>query len=265
MTPVSVAQVRDYGALLKLAKFSECFAALKRLLLVFTSLAPGGLYSKALMLYILLLQHWDKQFPTVAKIWKQHLPAFVEEDGELSFSVLSRTVLGDTTKSSFATLNKAYKSQQLYKEAMADFDQDANCFSRTASLHTVLDEDSAEVKQLAKFLSLHFQSIQAGKLNIYTKLTKDNFAYSARTSTEATSQTISLSFAEISSLDTLNLSIPLFESASTQHKVDETLNSIEKTLFEDNYSGAEIRYILQPEELESVTETEFSSLENEDI
>lgn len=244
-------KVRDYGALLKLAKFSDCLLALKRLLLVFITLAPTGMYSKAVLLYLILLQHWDEHFPDVAKIWKQHLPAFIEEDGELSFSVLSRTVLGDTSKSSFNVLNKAYKSQHLYKEAMADLEKDLNCFTRTASLHTILDEESSEVKQLSQFLEQHFRSLQKGTLEIYSKLGSKGLFYPATTEKEAARyhRTLVLEDATVahSSIEV----ITQFEPLSLQDCLEETLNSLEKTLLEQNFAGCEVKYILLPQDLES--------------
>ena len=110
--------------MLKLARWKDSFLALKQLLLVFLVLVPNSIYTQAITVYILLLHQWKQYFPQVATIWENHLSAFVEEDGELSFSVLSRTVLADSTKSSFKTINKAYLGQSLYHDAMAELDKD---------------------------------------------------------------------------------------------------------------------------------------------
>ena len=125
-----------------------------------------------MVLYLSLLDHWKTNFSRVAEIWENNLLAFIEEDGELSFSVLSRTVLADSTKSSFKTLNKAYSGQYLYRQAMKDLQEDLESFSRTTSLHIILTEEAEEVKQLAKFLELHFKSLQQDTLEIYPALKK---------------------------------------------------------------------------------------------
>ena len=204
-------KVRDYGALLKLARYEDCLPALQRLLMVFVTLAPSGIYAKSVTLYLLLLNHWNKHFPDVAKIWQQNLAAFIEEDGELSFSVLSRTVLADSSKSSFDTLDRAYKGQQLYKTAMVDLEQDLHSFTRTASLHVILGRNSAEVQCLSKFLQQHVQSLRTGFFSIYSKLGRGVISYPGPDVQPTTLSKVCLSNLSIQKNKQLELIITEFE------------------------------------------------------
>lgn len=215
------------------------------------------MYSKAVLLYLFLLQHWEKEFPVVANIWKQNLAAFIEEDGELSFSVLSRTVLADTTKSSFDTMNKAYMGQHMYREAMNDLDQDLHCFTRTASLHTILDPYSHEVFQLTCFLKQHFLSLQEWRFEMYPKLGKGAFGYLPPTETDTSTQRIKLHLDQLLKDSSLGFLINEFEPPSLQHRFDELLNSLDGTLLQKNISGFDVKYIFSPEDL--ISESSNSS------
>lgn len=250
--------------MLKVAKWSECLAALERLLIVFTVLAPQGVYSKAVMLYLLLLRFWKSNFPQVSTVWETNLPAFIEEDGELSFSVLSRTVLSDSTKSSFATMNKAYSGQSMYHEAMADLSNDLQCFSRTASLHTVLKENSAEVEALSRFLKTHLKSIKREQLQIYPKLSSGAKFYEGAETFLGAPYVISLDATSLVEEPSLDLLIPDLEPPSIEYSLDQVLNAVQTSLSEGNFAGIEIKYALQPEEVLSDTSEALTEEEEEE-
>lgn len=211
-------------------------------------------------MYLLLLHHWGKHFPTVSQIWEEHLEAFIEEDGELSFSVLSRTVLADSSKSSFETLNRAYSGQHMYKEAMADLDTDLHCFTRSSSLHTLLDQYSDEVAQLGNFLQLHYESLQTESFKIYKPLDKGATAYLNPAQQDPQSLWLFLSPQQLQEQPALNLKIQELEPPSLIQRLEETLNTVEQTLSVNNLSGIEVKYILFPEDLVS----EASSAGEED-
>ncbi len=232
--------------------------------MVFTTLAPQGMYAKAVMLYLLLLRFWKVQFPQASSVWENNLPAFIEEDGELSFSVLSRTVLADSTKSSFATMNKAFTGQSMYREAMQDLTQDLECFSRTANQHTVLNENSAEVKELSKFLAAHLKSIEQGQLQIYPKLASGSFYYEGAPTFLGGSYVISLNATALQQDPSLELQIPEFEPPSLEHSLDQVLNAVQTSLTEANNAGCLIKYVLDPVEVLSET-SDISDEEEEEL
>jgi len=201
-----------------------------------------------------LLERWQHSFPQVAQIWQQNLPAFIEEDGELSFSVLSRTVIADCSKSSFQTLNKAYTGQSLYREAMSELEGDLQCFSRSASLHTILEANSKEVEQLSKFLDLHLRCMHRGSFKLYPPLQKGVYFYSAPSSDASKSYVIVLDIAKMRNTPSTALAVHLFEPPSISDRVNEVLNDVANSLLVDNFSGSEVKYILCPEDLESESE-----------
>ena len=216
---------------------------------MFVTLAPTSIYTKSTCLYLLLLAYWDQHFPEVAKIWQQNLPAFIEEDGELSFSVLARTVLADTTKSSFDTLNNAYQGQQLYKEAMTDLEKDLDCFSRTASQHTVLLPEAKEVCRLKEFLEHHFNTLQTGTLEIYPKMAKGAAFYLGTTDNKKGQETIKLYLDSPEWEPAMDLAIREFEPPDLQQSMKDLLSTLDTTLNTSNFEGVVVKNILDPPEI----------------
>ena len=235
---------------------------MKRLLTVFAMLSPDSIYSRSITLYLILLERWKKHFPEVSRIWEENLYALIEEDGELSFSVLSRTVLADSSKSSFHTLNKAYVGQSMYRQAMAELDTDLQTFSREASLHVVLSVNSKEVDCLSKFLELHLRTVHRGSLKIYPRLGKGASFYDAPNVETSKSYVLTLDCAYLRSTPSARLSVPAFEPPSIFLCMDELLNSVANKLLENNNCGTEIKHLLYPQELEPMTDesSEFEDL-----
>lgn len=101
--------------------------------------------------------------------------SFVEEDGELSFSVLSRTVLQDSHKSSFDTLNSAFQSQRLLLKATSSFAKEFTCTEFSRSTHSVVHKKDAEVVLLHEFLRLHLNQLANNIFDPYPRLDQTSF------------------------------------------------------------------------------------------
>ena len=142
---------------------------LKKLFVVFLILSPKGTYSRCVLLYLILLDKWAKEkLPTMAML-HTGFSNFNEEDGELSFSVLSRKVIGDTCKASFSHLNNAYQSQNLLKSAASDLISDFGVFAGTSN-HQKISPNAPEVKALLAFFKSAFQEIRANSFICYPPL-----------------------------------------------------------------------------------------------
>ena len=115
------------------------------------------------------------------------------------------------------------------------------------------------MKQLAKFLELHFKSLQQDTLEIYPALKKGIIYYKDPVASTKEECTIFLNTATLEKDPSLDLSIPLFEPPSMQHRLNEVLNIVENALLDNNFSGCEIKYILHPEDLESVSTSSSDS------
>jgi hypothetical protein len=57
------------------------------------------------------LKHWKKHNCLPYKLFEYNSTLFNEEIGEVSFSILSHTVLGDTDKSDFSKMQRTYQLQ----------------------------------------------------------------------------------------------------------------------------------------------------------
>lgn len=127
----------------------------------------------------MLLERWKrKQLPTLHML-ESNFANFIEEDGELSFSVLSRTVINDTCKASFDHLNKAYQGQTLLSKASHELIDDFGVFSGT-SKHPTVSVSSAEVKGLADFFKTSLQQLQLNQFQTYPTLTTSHYEPKAK-------------------------------------------------------------------------------------
>lgn len=142
---------------------------------MFLILCPKSIYTRSVLLYLLLLKYWTtSDLPTIKHL-HHNLFSFVEEDGELSFSVLSRTVLGDSYKSSFDSLNKVYQGQHLLLQSTTELSKDFGVFVTSLSNHPRIYETDEEVVILQQFLHQHLLNIELQTLKTYPPLGKNGF------------------------------------------------------------------------------------------
>ena len=142
----------------------------------------------------------------------------------------------------------------LYCEAMSEIKGDLQCFSRSTSLHTILEANSKEVEQLSKFLDFYLRCIHCGSFKLYPPLQKGVNFYSTPFSDASKSYVIVLDIAKMRDTPSTALAVHQFEPPSIPDRVNEVLNDVANALLVDNFSGSEIKYILCPENLESETE-----------
>ena len=247
-------KVQEYGALLKLGKFQLSFKALQQLWLVFLCLAPESMYCRGVLLYLLQLEHWKTYWRNPFTMLKNHFSSFIEEDGELSFSVLSRTVLQDSHKSSFDTLNNAFKAQRLHLQAAASLLEELDCVDFSRSTHTFFNHGDIEVQLLKEFLLQHINQLRDNIFDPYPPLAKAAF-YKPRLDLlkemAQTSQTAHMVGTNFEWCSPALVRFPPreapFQNGPLLDQSHSVLASLHRLFLEDNLNGLDIRYILQPE------------------
>lgn len=185
-----------------------------------------------------------------------HFSSFVEEDGELSFSVLSRTVLQDSHKSSFHTLNNAFKAQSLHLKATASLTKEFGCTEFSRSLHSNINRTDSEVVCLQVFLLQHINQLRDNIFNPYPPLGNSNFYKSQKEVLQDmalpchTTHSVGLNSTGASPG---GVRCPpkdmCFLSKDLLDKGQSVLASLHRLLLEDNLSGLEVKYVLQPDPL----------------
>ena len=91
---------------------------------------------------------------------KKSLSLFNEEAGEMSFSVLSRCVLGDTIKHKLEYMNNMYASIHFMQEVDVEMREDnGKKFTQDHNYRKVFDEDSAEVASAREFVKARMRGV----------------------------------------------------------------------------------------------------------
>ena len=134
-------------------------------------------YAKSMMMQLLILMYQrEKNLPT----WQMFMgsPAvYNEEAGEMSFSVLARCCLGDTTKMMFEHMSTMYKLTRLYSETTDVLRSELGRVRKQNGYYS-LDNKGVEVQTVVTFMQ---ESIRALKFNVFRTFTgplkNDNPAY----------------------------------------------------------------------------------------
>jgi hypothetical protein len=107
-------------------------------------------YPKMQLTNILILEYWRSIDHVAWKMIARNVSMVNEELGEMTFSVLSRCVLGDTLKSQFDHLSKMYTLLPVYREVKNDI-RDDNGVATTISWRYNIDPEGEEVNAVTFF------------------------------------------------------------------------------------------------------------------
>ena len=97
-------------------------------------------YQKGMMMQLLILLYQQKHDLPTWKMFTRSVSVFNEEAGEMSFSVLSRVVLGDNLKMKFDHMDKMYKLTRAYSEASEALRVEQDRKERKHGYHLLTDK-----------------------------------------------------------------------------------------------------------------------------
>ena len=138
-------------------------------------------YQKAMLMQLLILMYQQKEDLPSWQMFEQSVSVFNEEAGEMSFSVLSRVVLGDNLKMKFEHMNKMYKLTRSYSAASETLREEQGRKKRKNGYHLLTDKDR-EVFTVGIFMMEAIQSIRFNVFQQYPgKVACKNPAYTFAT------------------------------------------------------------------------------------
>ena len=123
-------------------------------------------YPKMVLANILILEYWRVSGYVGRKVMHNNMHMFNEELGEISFSVLSRCVLGDNNKSDFDHMQRMYKLLPVYRELKDDMLKDTTSSESINYRHYIKEED-ANVRVAALFFQRTIRQIVNGEYRSY--------------------------------------------------------------------------------------------------
>lgn len=168
------AQVQDYYVTMRLNSLSSSIKALYRLMIVSIMLykckvpntGQSHNYPKMMMSYLLIVEYWRTKKHYTISMMKQEMYCMNEELGEVTFSVLSRCVLGDFMKSDFEHMKKMYSLLPVYMNIKEDILRDTNRKDAITWRHKI-DTNCDEVRSTAFFFKRMIQSIMHNRHQSY--------------------------------------------------------------------------------------------------
>ena len=107
-------------------------------------------YPKLILANLLVLAHWTKTNYVAKQMMEENISCVNEELGEMSFSILSRCVLGDHHKADIVHMNDMYSLLPMYRHIDQDINSDVNSSTSLSWRHKI-DPDGPEVKAVTLF------------------------------------------------------------------------------------------------------------------
>jgi hypothetical protein len=123
-------------------------------------------YPKVQLSYLLVLSYWQTKKHCTWEMMKSNMGIFNEESGEISFSVLSRCVLGDSMKSDFDHMNKMYSLLPVFRDIKNDVLAD-NAASTSLSWRHKVNPAGEEVQRAGLFFKGAIRQIVRGTFKSY--------------------------------------------------------------------------------------------------
>ena len=175
-----------------------------------------------------------------------------EELGEISFSMLSRCVLGDTVKDEFKHMSKMYSLLPIFRDIKYDVMADTNV-STSLTWHHEIKPDSDEVKSAVLFFKKIIAQIKRGSYKVYS-----NDTVSFKSAVAATQNLVA------SSLNLVHMEKEPFEDYvnSLYGKIQTDMDLYALYRYDDVWPEAAPEILFQPGDVTDDSNNEISSIED---
>jgi hypothetical protein len=163
-------QVLNYGIVLRLNDGKLGIKHLMRMLdlLLMISGGRGGSYCHSVIMQLLVVQHQYFYNLPQWQMLKNSMSTYNEEAGEISFSLLSRIVLGDTQQRKFEHMDKCYKLVHMYGAVDRDLEHDRTSkFRKDNNWRRVVGRDSEPVQATVAFVRAKLRAMSQGTFKVY--------------------------------------------------------------------------------------------------
>jgi hypothetical protein len=165
--------VFDYGICLKLNDglllVKQLFKMLK-LHLCLDMKSRGGAYSQSIVMQILVVLYQKKHKLPSWLMLESQPTLFNEEAGEMTFSQLARSVVGDTQQRKFEHMDRLYKLLHIYGDVEIDTLADVKGSAIEACSRKKVNPKGPEVEAVAAFMRSRIRETRHQKLTEYDGL-----------------------------------------------------------------------------------------------
>jgi hypothetical protein len=144
-------------------------AKLIKLINMMMMLARGksSRYVQSMIVQVMIILDQRARKTAAWQMMEKNLSVFNEEAGEISFSILARCVLGDTTKNKVEHLSKIYSLLHAYTESEKEFQAVVRPARAKKSGRKKLAADSDVVQSSTVFMMQWLRTLQTGMLRVY--------------------------------------------------------------------------------------------------
>ena len=172
---MSLLQVQDYYVALKFNNGSKCVRSLYRLTTACCMLhqcrnagaTRGHPYPKIMILFLLVLQHWRTSKYCGYEMMRSNMSMFNEELGELTFSILARSVLADHTRDDFVHMDRLFRLLRVYRDVKSDVVADNSGASNSLNWRHKIKKDGEEVMATELFFKKIIRQMVSGTYQSY--------------------------------------------------------------------------------------------------
>lgn len=134
-------------------------------------------YRKVILMQLQLMRYFEMQGLPTHDMYVKNPGLFNEESGEISFSILSRCVMGDTMKHDHKHLNEQYCLMPVYLVCREDIARDLGDTTMRGCSHRVVKPNSPEVRQLEAHFLVSIRAMVTGTYVYYPSNKKANMGY----------------------------------------------------------------------------------------
>ena len=164
-----VCQVIDYGLCLKLEDGWLAVQKLMKLVQMLMMLSRGksSRYVQSMLAQILIVLDQRERNTPAWQMLRTNLSVFNEEAGEITFSILARCVLGDTSKNQVEQLSKVYSLLHAYTETERQLGEMVSPGKLRKAGRKRLKEDNEVLAASKVFMKQWVRKLGAGTLRMY--------------------------------------------------------------------------------------------------
>lgn len=127
----------------------------------------GHPYPKIMIAFLLILQYWRASNFCGYEMMKSHMSMFNEELGELTFSILARSVLSDHTRDDFIHMDRLFRLLRVYRDVKSDVVADNSGAANSLNWRHKINKAGEEVLSTELFFKKIIRQMVSGTYKSY--------------------------------------------------------------------------------------------------
>ena len=127
----------------------------------------GHPYPKVMLLFMLVLRYWRDTNFCAAQMMRNNMSLFNEELGELTFSILARSVLADHTRDDFEHMDRLFRLLRVYRDVKSDVVADNSGASNKLNWRHKIQKSGDEITATQLFFKKIIKQMVNGTYQSY--------------------------------------------------------------------------------------------------